>query len=223
MNCESFTDLLDRHIDGELDPTQERELLDHAAACGECAHRLRDAELLRQVLAGMNDDVVVPLEAQAAWRRAVRNEDKRKKVRRRLRLASGLAAALVVVLGSTYFLTAGKTADQAPTLTILQADSVIAADGEDESSKAVDDLRYAAWRKIRTADVEDAYDTLLSLSNEYGGTIESSEDGAYRVELPAQYLDEFLQASSRIGEELDAEAGESTGERVIVYIQFIAE
>ncbi len=223
MNCESFTELLDRHIDGELDSMQERELLDHAAACDECARSLREAELLRQVLAGMNDDVVVPLEAQAAWRRAVKNEDKQKKVHRRLRLASGLAAALVVALGSTYFLTTDRAADQAPTLTILQADSVIAADGEDESANAGDDRQYAAWRKIRTADTKGAYDTLLSLSDEYGGTIRSSEDGAYRVELPAQYLDEFLRASSRIGEELDAEAGESTDGTAVVYIQFIAE
>ena len=218
MNCESFTDLLDRYIDGDLNSRQQGELLDHATACVECAHKLREAELLKRLLSGMDDSVAVPLEAQAAWRRAVKAEASRKKIRRHARLATGIAAALVIALGSGYFLKYDNAeVSGAPTLTILEAD------GASKSAENAGVSQYAAWRKIRTADAQGAYEALQALSDEYGGTIQSTEDGAYRIELPSQYLEEFLQASSRIGEELDAEAGESSGEMVTVYVQFITQ
>ena len=104
MNCESVNGLLDRYIDGELSPQEERELLDHVAACEDCAQKFREAELLKDMLGGMDDDIVAPLQAQTAWRQAVKAEAGRRSVRRRLRIVSCAAAALVLAVGCGFCL-----------------------------------------------------------------------------------------------------------------------
>ncbi len=223
MNCESVNGLLDRYIDGELSPQEERELLDHVAACEDCAQKFREAELLKDMLGGMDDDIVAPLQAQTAWRQAVKAEAGRRSVRRRLRIVSCAAAALVLAVGCGFFLRNGGNTAQIPAPVALQAGSVIESDGGSAEIAEEDGSLYSAWKKVRTADPEAAAQTLQALVDEYGGTVQVEDQGTYRVELPGQYLDEFLQASSRIGEELDSETGENSAERAVVYIQFIAE
>ena len=82
MNCEEARMLLDAYVDGELTPAQERALMDHVNACESCRHEFDAALLLRDVLGNMDEEVAVPLEAQAAWRRAVRAEAKKKAMRK---------------------------------------------------------------------------------------------------------------------------------------------
>ena len=65
MSCETVNGLIDRYIDGELSPQEERELRAHAAACADCAQKFREAKYLKELLGGMDDDIVAPLEAQA--------------------------------------------------------------------------------------------------------------------------------------------------------------
>ena len=101
MNCEQMRAMLDAYIDGELSAEEMRALRDHAAACENCRSELEAAELVRDALAHMDDDVSVPLEAQAAWRNAVRAEAGKRSRRRVLRVVYGLAAALVVAIGCT--------------------------------------------------------------------------------------------------------------------------
>ena len=223
MSCETVNGLIDRYINGELSPQEERELRAHAAACADCAQKFREAKYLKELLGGMDDGIVAPLEAQAAWRKAVKAEAGRKIVRRRVRFVSYAAAALVLVIGCGLFLKNGSDTANKPAPIALQAAGLIERDGVSAESAEVDDNSYSAWKKIRTADTEAAAQTLSALADEYGGTVEQQEQGVYRVELSSQYLDEFLQASSRIGEELDSEAGDNAAERAIIYIQFIAE
>ena len=66
MNCESFMKCLDHYIDGELGSREENELLDHVAACKDCAQKFKEAKLLKNVLGGMDDNIVAPVSAQAA-------------------------------------------------------------------------------------------------------------------------------------------------------------
>lgn len=72
MNCSEFEKCLDLFIDGDLDEAKRLEFEAHAVACGECQERLKTAEQLREILSHMDDEISVPLPAQAAWRSAVR-------------------------------------------------------------------------------------------------------------------------------------------------------
>ena len=104
MNCETFASLLSRLWDGELSPGEEEALRLHAASCPRCAQLLAVWEDARDALAHLDDDVQPPEAFSRGWRDAVRREAFRaKRMRRRpfLRAASGLAAAIVLLAGST--------------------------------------------------------------------------------------------------------------------------
>lgn len=104
MNCETFASLLSRLWDGELSPGEEEALRLHAASCPRCAQLLAVWEDARDALAHLDDGVQPPETFSQGWRDAVRREAFRaKRMRRRpfLRAVSGLAAALVLLVGST--------------------------------------------------------------------------------------------------------------------------
>ena len=104
MNCETFASLLSRLWDGELSPGEEEALRLHAASCPRCAQLLAVWEDARDALAHLDDGVQPPEAFSQGWRDAVRREAFRaKRMRRRpfLRAASGLAAAIVLLAGST--------------------------------------------------------------------------------------------------------------------------
>lgn len=64
-------------------------------------------EELTSLLNGLDDDIQVPLDASAAWRTAVRNEEKRTKRNRFVRSISSVAAAVIVLVGVTVLMRAG--------------------------------------------------------------------------------------------------------------------
>ena len=104
MNCETFASLLSRLWDGELSPGEEEALRLHAASCPRCAQLLAVWEDARDALAHLDDGVQPPEAFSQGWRDAVRREAFRaKRMRRRpfLRAVAGLAAALVLLVGST--------------------------------------------------------------------------------------------------------------------------
>ena len=113
MNCKEALALLDAFIDGELTAEQESALLDHVNACEACKQEFDAARLLRDVLGDMDEEIAVPLEAQAAWRKAVRQEAKRVAVKKWTRWAYAAAAALVLVVGCTVALNAEKPGEMA--------------------------------------------------------------------------------------------------------------
>ncbi|NLF28137.1 MAG: DUF4349 domain-containing protein [Clostridiales bacterium] len=101
MNCREFMDQLDAYLDGEMAPPGQCEFLRHAQDCSGCSCELKNAEALSGALKHMNDGLRVPLGAQAAWRAAVRRESGRRKGRVVYRALSTVAAAFVLLAGTT--------------------------------------------------------------------------------------------------------------------------
>ena len=238
MDCEQMRAKLDAYIDGELSAEDVRALRDHAAACEDCKRELRAAELLRDALAHMDDDVAVPLEAQAAWRKAVRAEASRKGKRRFMRMACGLAAALVVVIGCTTLLRDDSklypgevSTEPGAQLRMMENSALVASDGESyavNASQSVNADDYSAWKKYGVVDFEKACQTVEALTAEYSGTAVSDKSNeetlgaretTYRIELPAAYMEDFLSAAKLLGTELDSEMRDEAGETAVIYIQ----
>ncbi len=122
MRCEEFIRLIDGYLDDELDEACREQMLEHARTCGACRDALRSAEQIRDLLSGMDDNVSVPLPAQAAWRSAIRKESANARRRRVfVRAASGIAAALVVGLGVTMAVRGGGLGQ----VRIAASDSVV--------------------------------------------------------------------------------------------------
>lgn len=223
MDCAKLRTLLDAYIDGELPEDEARALVNHAKACEACGRELAAAELLRGALVHMDDEVAVPLEAQAAWRGAVRAEAKRRRGRRWMKWAYAAAAALVLVLGGSLMLRgAPAQTDAAPLAAQMDGGAgVIARDGE--VSPVEGETAYAAWKKIATPETEAAVETLQALAAEYSGACTLDDGEICRIELPCAYLEDFLNAASRIGEELDSRTGDATDGTAVVYIQLCKE
>ncbi|MBQ8954171.1 MAG: DUF4349 domain-containing protein [Clostridia bacterium] len=74
MNCTNFRANLDAYIDSELDRKTRRAMEEHAASCPDCGALLNQAMDVVTRCAELNEGLTVPLECQAAWRRAVRAE-----------------------------------------------------------------------------------------------------------------------------------------------------
>lgn len=230
MSCEEARMLLDAFVDGELTAEQESALMDHVNACEACKHEFDAAVLLRDVLGDMDDDIAVPLEAQAAWRNAVRQEAKKRNMKKWTRWAYAAAAALVLVVGCTAALNADKPGEaalpQQKALVLNAENGLIAKDGAEEQlvSAASLDESYSAWKKFEAEDIESACGTIELLAAEYSGScfVETQQEGQTaicRIELPRDYMEDFLAAASRIGTELDSETMESGSETAVIYIQ----
>jgi len=240
MDCEKFLTLLDAYVDNELSEAEREQFLMHAKTCDTCNMELRNAEALRSLLADLDTDVVVPLEAQAAWRRAVREEAKQKPARNAKRIwmrASYAAAAVLLVVGCTFAFNNDlfRRTDKTPEFASMgvntrmavteAADFTLAGDGVSADAGAVIAAKgeaFTAWKKISTADHAEACETIVALAGEYSGvfTLEETQvEAIYRIELPYAYMEDFLNALSRIGTELDSKIVNEASETAIVCIQ----
>lgn len=224
MGCEEARLLLDAYVDGELSAEQERALMEHVESCAACREEFNAAVMLQRIIKDMDEDVAVPLEAQAAWRSAVHAEARKKAVRRWTRVASAAAAALVLVLGGAFMLREDVPAQQPAPKTMAVEAQLIAADGDYEDAVVLTAAgeSYSARKKYAAQDCEGACRTIEMLAAEYSGSITVEErDGSVicRVELPYDYMADFLSAASRIGTELDSETMDVASETAIIYIQ----
>ena len=232
MNCAEMRANLDAYIDGELSPDALRAFEEHAAACAECGRELELAKLVRDALGEMPEEAAVPLNVQAGWRSAVRAEAKRRKSRRWMRAAYGIAAALVLVIGATAVMRNMPEPEllQAERIAVEPTDAVVARDGDLETvALAMEEGDYAAWKKYLAGDMGAACASVEALIQEYSGGYtlhlyeEEGRTGAdyaiYRIELPKEYLDDFLSAVSHIGTEQDSETTDTRGDTALVYIQ----
>ena len=229
MDCERARLLLDAYIDGELSEEEMRSLRDHAMACEDCKRELEAAEMLRDVLADMNDEVAVPLQAQAAWRNAVRTEAKKKNMRRWMRAAYAAAAALVLVVGAAVAFN-GVPVENNAVVTLdagaSKAAKIIEADGSQPMAlQASGDsgIHYSAKKKISTNAPEEARNKLGMLAAEYSGSYMEDAQGICRVELPYEYMEDFLNAASRIGTEMYSEILNEDVETAVILIQICEE
>ena len=226
MNCEELRAKLDAYIDGELTKDEMRAIEAHAAACEDCGRELEAAKFVRDALGELDEEVAVPLPAHVGWQKAVRAEAKRKANRRWLRVAYAVAAALVLVIGATAVLQAMPDRQTDASLTVVAAptEAVIARDGDMEAAVlAVEEEAYTAWKKYDATDFSAACASVEQLIQEYSGSFQTVNlDGGpmvYRIELPREYLEDFLSAVSHVGTEQDSETTDTDGEIALVYIQ----
>ena len=218
MKCEDFRKLLDAYIDGELDKAQACEMLAHAQECEECNKELKLAGMLRDVLHGMDDDIVPPLAAQAAWRSAIKAETRKTRLHRIYKYCGTAAAALVVLVGCVALLDPFGS-DKAKNTPETGADSsytFVAADGNEAAPTAfartisvdADMTGMTANVKLCCEDPSAACDAIISLAEEFGGMTDApsgGENSAYvTAYIPAGSVDSFIEALSMAGEVTDA-------------------
>ena len=234
MGCEEARMLLDAYADGELSAEQERELMGHVRACEACKQEFEAARLLKEMLCDMDEEVAVPLEAQAAWRSAVKKEAKQRSIRRWSRWASAAAAALVLVAGCSFAFRNDRAAiiaeepaiiAEEPAL-MMAAAGLVEKDGAGTAGAEMAAADYSVWKKYEVDNVGTACSTIIQLTEEYSGsfTSEPGEGGsAYcSVELPKDYLEDFLVAVSCIGTELESETMNLDDATVSVFFQIVA-
>jgi len=223
MNCEQARQLLDAYIDGELTAEEMRALEDHAKACEMCMEELQAAKLLKDTLAHMDDDIAVPLQAQAAWRNAVRAEAKKKNMRKWMRAGYAVAAVLVLALGLN--LAHDMPESQQAPLMVRSMDMegvFVETDGAAQPAAYTPSVEnYTVFKKLAAASVDEAKGTLESLALEYSGSFSSTDEALCRIEIPSDYLDDFLKAASRIGEEQLSEVHENNAEMALILIQLL--
>lgn len=99
MDCKQLNELLDALMDGALSDEQRRAMEAHGRECPECAAAMRATLQMKALFEQMEPEVDVPLEAQARWRGAVREEAKRQKSPKLRRWIASVAAAAVVLVG----------------------------------------------------------------------------------------------------------------------------
>lgn len=235
MKCEEFLLKIDAYIDGELSNEEVLDLRAHAATCNACRLEMEKAELLRDTLSHIDDDISVPLEAQAAWRKAVRAEAKHRSARKWMKGLYVVAAALVLVLGCTLMLKNDIFANkrvptaEAPEKIAAAADEgdalMIAADGENGKRAAV--ASYTAVQKYNVDDLEAAGELICNLAVEYEAyAVDKADLGDnvfYSVELPMDNQQDFLSALSMLGEEVDSMTFEPDGVNANVRIDLIVK
>jgi len=102
FECRRFLGLIDKYIDGDLSRDDEAFFYAHAAACINCEKELKIADMMKTAMEEVDDDIVVPLNAQSAWRNAVRKEIRRKKNSRFVKMITSAAAAFAVLVGTTF-------------------------------------------------------------------------------------------------------------------------
>lgn len=223
MNCSEFHDLLDLFIDGELDDATKARFLQHADECSDCRTRLNAAEQLSDFLSHMDDNIAVPLQAQAAWRSAVRAEARRRRMKRIYAACGAVAAACVLTLGVTAMLrsnpaTLNGDSVQQRSVAMVQSDGLsddaglegaTAMPGPVVGSSTADYMPVGVLqtayvdRTIHADDAQTAYGYLMDIVAEYDGVVEGeSQEGSQRkvcVRIPGENVTDFISAVDHIG------------------------
>lgn len=216
MNCSDFNQLLDMYIDNELDDMQKQALTEHADECEACREALMAAEQLRDILSHMDDDLAVPLPAQAAWRKAVRAEARNRKMKRIYTACGAFAAVLVLMLGVTTTIKSGAPDNMVPSVARIETDGMnadAAFDGEAAALSAAE-IRMDPYitRVVKAEDTQQTKEYLNDIIAEYTGSIEfeAEEDGSVKVfvQVPGEYAAEFIAAVDSLSAEAETEAAD---------------
>lgn len=177
MNCERFRSMLDRYIDSELSEEERSAMEEHTLSCDDCAELLNQALTTATMCAELNEGLTVPLECQAGWRRAVREEAAQaKKTPKWLvwRRALSVAAAAVAL----FFAVGGALNPNGLT---LKAALMNSADQYNETAGYESSYMSDAAGMARTANGKAAFllesDGALDTGKAVGASGESTQSG----------------------------------------------
>ncbi|MDY2872890.1 MAG: DUF4349 domain-containing protein [Eubacteriales bacterium] len=177
MNCERFRSMLDRYIDSELSEEERSAMEEHTLSCDDCAELLNQALTTATMCAELNEGLTVPLECQAGWRRAVREEAAQaKKTPKWLvwRRALSVAAAAVAL----FFAVGGALNPNGLT---LKAALMNSADQYNETAGYEGDYLSEGAGMARTASGKAAFllesDGALDTGKAVGASGESAQSG----------------------------------------------
>lgn len=198
IDCKFFTEHLDSYLDSELDQATRQEMHRHAANCPSCGECLESMTRLLTMCAEMDEGLSVPLEAQAAWRKAVRAEaaSKERKASSRgavfRRWSGGIAAALVLLVGGTF---AYRMGDGAAPITLPREPSYV------DSTMP----NYYAGTRMATAGSGQAIPAQMRMETD--GAVTSGQDAVN----DAVFIDE-----AAVSQEQTAAVEEVQGEQVVL-------
>jgi len=209
MTCAEFDHLLDLYIDGELNETQRTAVEGHVTQCEECAVKLKAAKELRDILSHMDDGIAVPLQAQAAWRKAVREEAKRGKIKAIYKAVGAVAAVCVLTFGITSMIQ--HKPGGLDNIQRVEADGVseIAAFDGEAVARGVDMTRLTEYveRVLVADDVNQALAYLKDVATEYCAEIEREADSTQGMnvflQVPSESAQDFISAVNGIAAEPD--------------------
>ncbi|MEF9895033.1 MAG: DUF4349 domain-containing protein [Clostridia bacterium] len=107
VSCKFFQEHLNDYLDSEMDIETRQRMNDHATECPECGERLETMTRLLTMCAELDEGLTIPLDAQAAWRKAVREESTHQQAPKRrghgfTRALGAVAAAAVLLVGGTF-------------------------------------------------------------------------------------------------------------------------
>ena len=236
MKCSEFEERLDAYIDGELDENARKEMQNHADSCEDCKQKLFSAEALKDALSHLDDNLSVPLEAQAAWRRGIAAEIRRKKVSRWYKIAGAAAAAVILAVCLPLMLKSDpKITDNEIHVAVdgVSESANLNSAAEDTSAQTAEPIMLAsaqldADRTVSVEDVETAYGYAMDLVEEYAGNVDSESDQTgekcFYVQMPAENAEDFINAIDQLGTPAENSywnASESTA--VEICVRLIAE
>lgn len=196
MNCRQFSELLQAYLDRELEPADFAQFEAHAKACPECGRTLEEMTSILTDCAELDEGLEMPLAAQAAWRKAVREEAARRRKRFGFTMArnmGAIAAAFVVLVAGTLVVNRMPSLNQYPTeektaYPMMYADNDLEASG----------LQMEAMSDANAMVLLDG-----------AGSRALQIDGAVEADMPMSALDEgaTLEANIPIAPEGGAEPG----------------
>ncbi|MEG1606168.1 MAG: DUF4349 domain-containing protein [Clostridia bacterium] len=107
VSCKFFQEHLNDYLDSEMDIETRQRMNAHATECPECGERLETMTRLLTMCAELDEGLTIPLDAQAAWRKAVREESTHQQAPKRrghgfTRALGAVAAAAVLLVGGTF-------------------------------------------------------------------------------------------------------------------------
>ena len=241
VKCSDFMQSLDAWTDGELSEEQSAEMERHANQCAPCREQWTAAEQLRSFLSRMDEEISVPLPAQAGWRSAIRAEARRRRMKRIYGAVSAVAAAAVVAFCVTALLPGRQKADPAPETTgveyaVLQSAprAYVEADGLSEEAQLEAsaapvglDAGLEVERRILADDVDTAYGYVMDIAAEYGATVErEAEDTAGKkvyLLVPGENLTDFVSAVEHVGTPADESAAVDAADGTVSVCVVIAQ
>lgn len=163
--CDTILKKMNDFMDGELSERERAEVVAHTKNCPECAEQLEQVTRMLTMLAEMDENLVIPLDAQAAWRNAVREEAKKRGRRGAPAWVKSMAitaAALALLVGGTMFTRTGSPL-------LFEAPSIEMASVPQEKGM---EWEWEAEDDVASSDM--GYDSVSSR----GGNLLLSTDGA---------------------------------------------